>query len=126
MSSATQQPETSTTDSMERIRFRVTEQLDERVDEIIDAGLYNSAGSIVREGIREVARNPAREAAHSDAPVKECRYVCVTPEMLAVLRELDSEGVYASQSDVLRDATHRVVEHARDLQPLTATVEATR
>lgn len=111
---------------MERIRFRVTEQLDERVDDLIDAGLYNSAGSIVREGIREVARNPTREAANSDAPVEECRSVCVTPEMLAVIRELDSEGVYASQSHVLRDATHRVVENARDLQPLTATVGVSR
>ena len=113
---------------MERVFYRLSPTLNDRANHLIDAGVYASIASVAREGVREVARDPATETADwSNSTVSERRCVRLTPEMIAAIERIaDADNLYSSRSDLLRDATHRVVVNACELQYFPEDMEVRR
>ena len=97
-------------DGDNRTTVRLSADLLEAVEALVDAGLYKSVSEAIRDGVRRVLHDPDDGHVVDPATVSNRVTARLTTPMVAAVNGLVEDDRYPSQADVMRDGLYRVVD----------------
>lgn len=104
-------------DAPKKINVRLSSDLRNHVQELVDAGVYTSFPEAARDGVRRVIKEPADThiSGATCGNVGEHETVRLTPQLVSAVSGLVEDDVFPSRTDIVRDGLHRVVDDVSEL-----------
>lgn len=104
-------------DAPQKFNVRLSADLRDRVEDLVDAGVYTSFPEAARDGVRRVVKDPSNThvPGATCGNVGEHETVRLTPQLVSAVTGLVEDDLYPSRTDAVRDGLHRVVDDVSEL-----------